>query len=150
MTEQLPICIYANDELVLSLVKIESVINRLEAQFNFQTMTANWYGDEDEIISITLWLRNPESFEQEKIFAQQAVEYTGEQKNWHCQSYSDDVFSLYNEQDKQLNCTVAITAAELTLLSEQDKLLAPYLQKKLHKVFQCIAVQLTLPRLMPL
>ncbi len=47
MIEQLPIIITVSDELVIILPKLNSVKNRLEAQFNFQTMTANWYGDED-------------------------------------------------------------------------------------------------------
>lgn len=148
MTEQLPISIYASDELVVCLTKIQGVINRLEAQFNFQTMTANWYGDEDEIFSISLWLCNPEDFYQRKILGQEAGEQTLKEEALSYRLYSDDVFSVYDAQKKQLNCTIAITTGELTLLNGQDKLLLPYLQKKIHKVLNLIAEQLQLPHLL--
>jgi len=148
MTEQLPISIYASDELVDCIAKIQSVINRLEAQFNFQTMTANWYEHEDEIVSITLYLRNPEDFTERKLAEVQTAEGEGESDKRIYKAYSDDVFSTYNEPQRQLYCTIAITTAELSLLIEQEKLLMPYLQKKLHKVLNLIAEQLQLPSIL--
>lgn len=135
MNEQLPIIITVSDELVIMLPKLNAVKNRLEAQFNFQTMTDNWYGDEENLVFIDLQLQSPKAFSELQEKHQQQSEFT---------LFSDDVFSLFSEQNKQLMCTVAITDSELTLLSSQQKLLAPYLQKKLHKVLNLIAGQLQL------
>ncbi len=138
MNEQLPIIITVSDELVIMLPKLNAVKNRLEAQFNFQTMTTNWYGDEENSVFIELQLQAPEAFSELQEKHQQQSEFT---------LFSDDVFSVFVEQNKQLTCMVAITDSELTLLSSQQKLLTPYLQKKLHKVINLIAGQLQLPPL---
>ncbi|MCW8833020.1 MAG: hypothetical protein OQK03_06855, partial [Colwellia sp.] len=62
MSEQLPISIIVNTELAMQFGKVNSIANKLEAQFNFQTMTANWYGDEDNIFFIQLHVDTPQSF----------------------------------------------------------------------------------------
>ena len=151
MVETLPITIHASDELVMCLTKLSAVINRFEAQFNFQTMTANWYGDEDGIINIALCLLMPEDFSKEQYVAQKAMAIEkGDLKGYlksEFTSYSDDAFSVFDKNHRQLTCTVAITVGELTLLSQQEKVLVPYLQKKLHKVLNLIAEQLMLPLL---
>jgi hypothetical protein len=49
MTEKLPIAIMPSNDLMAKFKQIKSVSNKLEAQFNFQTLTANWYGDENTI-----------------------------------------------------------------------------------------------------
>ena len=56
MTEKLPISIYVCDHLTKQFINFNSITNKLAAQFNFQAMTANWYGDEDNILFIQLWL----------------------------------------------------------------------------------------------
>ena len=136
MTEQLPISIYACDHLMQQFAKITSVCNKLEAQFNFQTMTANWYGDEDNILLVRLCIETPQSFAlQNKM-----------QSQLKAQNYSDDVFSYYENSEKEqtLICHIAITDTELIMLNQQNKLLAGLLHIKLQKVLNLIAKQLKL------
>jgi hypothetical protein len=134
MTEQLPISIQPSNDLITQFSKIKSVCNKLEAQFNFQTLTASWYGDEDNILLINLYLETSDFFDLEK-----AKGHQGEINN-----FADDVFSVYHKELPQINCFIAITPAELILLKQQDKLLPIYIQKKLHKVLNLIAAKLKL------
>jgi hypothetical protein len=134
MTEQLPISIQPSNDLIARFNKIKSVANKLEAQFNFQTLTASWYGDEENILLINLYLETNETFDAEKSKSHQGdVNY-----------FSDDVFSVYQNELPQLNCFIAITPAELILLEQQVKLLPKYLHAKLHKVLNLIAAELKL------
>jgi len=136
MTVPLPISIHVCDELQQQLGKAGSVCNKLEAQFNFHTMTANWYGEEDSILFIQLCLETPQSFtERQELLLK--VDTT---------TYSDDVFSCYDksEKEKVLICYISITSTELALLKQQHKLLSGLLQIKLQKVLNLIATQLKL------
>jgi len=134
MTESLPITILVHDELALYFDKIRSVVNKLEAQFNFQTMTANWYGDENDITYIQLHLLTPETFTQvHQAYQAQNIE-----------NFSDDVFTVTENNNKLLICNIAITSAELTLLTQQEKLLSALLAVKLKKVLNLIAEHLSL------
>lgn len=141
MIEQLPITIKASSDLVITLPKLNAVANRLEAQFNFQSMLANWYGDEKKCVRVNVELQTPESFIELHAQYQPQVGFT---------VFSDDFFSVHQAHTEALACIVAITPNELTLLSEQQKLLAPYVEKKLHKVLNLIGEQLNLPSLPPL
>jgi hypothetical protein len=136
MSEQLPVSIVPCQELSDEFSKIISVANKLEAQFNFHTMTANWYGDEDNIFFVQLHLNTPSIFSEIKE-AVDAQELT---------THSDDVFSFYlnKESEQTLICHIAITDSELTLLTQQPKLLAPLLNVKLQKVLNLIANKLNL------
>jgi len=134
MTEKLPISIQPSNDLITKFSKIKSVSNKLEAQFNFQTLTANWYGDEDNILLINLYLEMSDFFDLER-----AKVHQGEVSN-----FADDVFSVYQKELPQINCFIAITPAELLLLEQQEKLLPIYIQKKLHKVLNLIAEELKL------
>jgi len=141
MTEQLPISIYACEHLMQQFAKITSVCNKLEAQFNFQTMTANWYGDEGNILFVRLCIETPQGFVLQKKM----------QPRHAAHNYSDDVFSYYafghdekSEKEHLLICHIAITDTELTILNQQNKLLARLLQIKLQKVLNLIAKQLKL------
>ncbi len=136
MTEKLPVSIYVSDDLKQQFGKITSVCNKLEAQFNFQTMTANWYGDENNILFVQLHLETPPSF----------IEQQQRQQQEDTKIYSDDVFSYYQKSEKEqiLLCPIAITDSELALLSKKNKLLAGLLQVKLQKVLNLIAHQLNL------
>jgi len=138
MTEQLPISIYVCDDLTNQLVNINSITNKLSAQFNFQAMRANWYGDEDNILFIQLLLETPQRFamQKEKQLAKRVETF---------KIHSDDVFSVIDDKDsQQLICTIAITDFEQQLLGQQAKLLAGLLQVKLQKVLNIIAQQLNL------
>ncbi|NQZ88230.1 MAG: hypothetical protein HRU38_03170 [Saccharospirillaceae bacterium] len=134
MTEQLPISIQPSNDLTAKFNKIKSVTNKLEAQFNFQTLTASWYGDEENILLINLYLETIEVFNTERSKSHQG----------NISLFSDDVFSVYQKEQPQINCFIAITPAELVLLEQQEKLLAKYLHAKLHKVLNLIAGELKL------
>lgn len=134
MTELLPITILVHDELALHFDKISGIASKLEAQFNFQTMTANWYGDEDDITYVQLHLLTPETFTQaHQSFQGQNIE-----------RFSDDVFIITENNSKLLIGNIAITSAELSLLGQQKKLLPALLSVKLKKVLNLIAEHLSL------
>lgn len=136
MTEKLPISIHTCDDLIHQFSKIISVCNKLEAQFNFQTMTANWYGDESTILFVHLSVETPTSFDL-------ARNKNGD-KEITC--HRDDVFSFTEAYEKNplLTYYIAITESELILLNKQPKLLAGFLSVKLQKVLNLIAEQLNL------
>lgn len=139
MTETLPITINVTKDLLDKFANIKSVSNKLEAQFNFQTLTANWYGDEEEILTIQLSLETPASFEQckealDKLSGSRVI----------ISHFSDDVICCSNESEQQLLCTIAMTVSELDLLVLQPTLLAGYIQAKLRKVLNLIAQQQSL------
>ena len=141
MNETLPITITVNNALLEKFINIKSVSNKLEAQFNFQTLTANWYGDEEKVLTIQLSLETLESFEQGK----KALEnLSGHNVSVSVSHFSDDVVCCFEENDYQLHCTIAITAKELNLLTLQPALLAGYIQAKLRKVLNLIAQQQSL------
>ncbi|MBA6398186.1 MAG: hypothetical protein ACJA0T_001245 [Colwellia sp.] len=137
MTEQLPIAIMPGNDLLEKFTQIKSVCNKLEAQFNFQTLTANWYGDENNILLINLYLETQQFVDEEITKAhQEEISY-----------FADDVFSVYQKEHQQVKCFIAITPAELILLAQEKKLLPRYIQVKLHKVLNLIATKLTLPHI---
>jgi len=131
MTEQLPISIQPSNELIDKFSKISAVSNKLEAQFNFQTLTAGWYGDEDNILSINLVVDTSADFLLQKIHNHQGT----------ITEFADDVFSFYDKGKHQTNCFIAITDAEQQLLAQQEKIIPGFIQAKLQKVLNLIAVQ---------
>ena len=133
----LPISIVVNDQLLDLFVTIKSIVNQLEAQLNFQTLAAGWYGDEENILLITLYLLSPEDLAFEKTQA-----HDGE-----LSCFADDVFSYHDQRHKQISCFIAITAAELQWLQQQQQILSSYLQKKLVKVINLIAAKLLLQKI---
>lgn len=134
MTEQLPISIGLTSELIEKFSKIKSLSNKLEAQFNFQTLTAGWYGDEENIIAIELVLQTPEQFAW-----QQQQKHLGKYNE-----FADDVFSYHDQDKNRLTCYIAITASELTLLEQRSTLLPGYIQAKIHKILNLIGTKLQL------
>lgn len=135
MTVSLPISIHVCDDLIQQFSKIISISNKLEAQLNFQTMTANWYGDEDNILLVRLCLETPKIFSLSQQEAQQHL---------NIQTYCDDVFSYdeIGEANQTLICHIALTETELVLLTKQRKVLEGLLRIKLQKVLNLIAEQL--------
>jgi hypothetical protein len=142
MTEQLPISIHVCDDLTKQFVNINSISNKLAAQFNFQAMTANWYSDEDNILFIQLSLETPQRFTVQK---ENKTEQQQKKQLKVFEIYSDDVFSFIDDKDpQQLICAIAITKFEQNLLDQQAKLLDGLLQIKLQKALNIIAKKLTL------
>lgn len=139
MTETLPITIKVNDDLLNKFSKLKSICNKLEAQFNFQTLTANWYGDEDDILIIQLCLETPVTFKQRQ---EELAKLS--QSEVSISHFSDDVVSCFNDSEQQLLCGIAITNSELELLVLQPKLLAGFIEAKLSKVLNLIALQQSL------
>ena len=131
MTEQLPISIQVSDGLVAQINNIAAICNKLEAQLNFHTMTANWYGEEENILLINFFLVSAKEFESSGKDQENELEK---------EFLADDVLIL-SSSNKLLDCYVAITASELLLLKQTPKLLPGYLGKKLTKVLNLIAQQ---------
>ncbi|WP_057832611.1 hypothetical protein [Colwellia sp. TT2012] len=142
MTESLPLTINVNSDLLDKFTQLKSISNKLEAQFNFHTLTANWYGDERQVLAIQLLLETPVSFKecQNGLKRLSASEVS-------VSHFSDDVFSCFNEGEQQLLCYIAITNSELDLLATQPKLLMGFIQVKIHKVLNLIAVQQSLSKI---
>lgn len=134
MTEALPISIHPSAELIDNFVKIKSVTNKLEAQFNFHTLTAGWFGEEEDIIFIELYLETPTDFAFQKT-----QEMLGDIDN-----FADDVMSCYHQERHKIQCYIAITDAEQKLLLQKERLLAGYMQAKIRKVLNLIAEKLNL------
>ena len=131
MTEQLPISIQVSDGLVAQINNIAAICNKLEAQLNFHTMTANWYGEEENILLINFFLVSAKEFESSGKDQENELEK---------EFLADDVLIL-SSSNRLLDCYVAITASELLLLKQTPKLLPGYLGKKLTKVLNLIAQQ---------
>jgi len=132
MTVQLPISIQASNELLDKFAKLNSVANKLEAQFNFQTLTAGWYGDEENILMIQLSLETPASFYFQKM----------QESPFPRDEFADDVLSYHNVTEDNINCYIAITDSEIVFLEQQPKLLAGFVQAKIKKILNLIANKL--------
>lgn len=139
MTEILPITISVDAELAEQLTKLTSVTNKLEAQFNFQALTANWFGDEDSILVIQLYLETPITFIFNTNVQKNAIEGSIYESR-----FSDDVVCYFNQDEKLLRCHIALTDSELALLTEQPKLLVGFIETKCRKVLNLIAQQQSL------
>lgn len=134
MTEQLPIRLKANDELRAQFAKIHSQVNKLEAQLNFHALTANWFGDEEAILSIELFIESALSFN-DKAQALQSESSSA------ITFLSDDVFYLTALDSEPLQYYVALTDKEAGLMQEKPPLVAGLLQMKLTKVLNEIAAK---------
>jgi len=127
MNETLPISIKVSDALATEVQSILSITNKLSAQLNFHTMTANWYGDEANIMSINFYL----------VALAELTHLSTENEKLTVEKLADDVMLRAN--NNIFDCHVAITEAELALITKQPKLLSGYLAKKLTKVLNLIA-----------
>ncbi|GAA5133837.1 hypothetical protein [Thalassotalea piscium] len=137
ISDQLPISIIPSDELLKQFNSLASACNKLEAQFNFQTMTAGWYGDEERIFTICFLLETPNDFSN---YTEQNNKLSSEQKsNINIKCYADDVICYQENGSLQLDCIVALTKNEQQLFTAKKSLLLSYLTTKLHKVLNLIA-----------
>ncbi|WP_441003848.1 hypothetical protein [Pseudocolwellia agarivorans] len=136
MEESLPITISASESLTKRYNKLTSVVNKQEAQVNFQTLAAGWYEDEDKITHIEMLLVGNDEYLQ-----QLATDNSGD-----ITEISDDVMLYINQT--QLKCVIAITDVEMELLDKEPKVLSGYISIKVKKVINEIAEKqglLTLP-----
>jgi hypothetical protein len=128
MTETLPISIQVSDDLVAEIKNIAAISNKLEAQLNFHTMTANWYGDEADVLQVNFYL----------VAINEFCNVERQAPNVEVERFADDVL-LLSSNNRLIDCYVAITVAELELIHQQPKLLSGYLAKKLSKILNLIA-----------
>ena len=131
MTEELPIAIFVTSKLTQEFKKLSYITNKLEAQLNFQTMTAGWYGDEKNILYTTLHLLTPGEF------SGQLSQFN--KKN--IQHHADDVFSMFNADENKLDCFIALTDKELEIIRQKEKIIAALIPSKLTKVLNILAEQ---------
>lgn len=136
--ESLPLTIRAQDSLLAQSNKLAGALNKLEAQFNFQTLGAAWYADEANIVEIECRL-----YPQLDFFA--LKEEQAKTPDYY--KVADDVFYHYYPEQQQIYCSIAITYNEDDLLVKQPKILAPLLQKKLRVVLNVIAEHLNYQKL---
>lgn len=127
MNETLPISVQVSDALAKEVHNILSITNKLSAQLNFHTMTANWYGDEANIMLINFYL----------VALTELAHLSTDNEKVTVEKLADDVMLRAN--NNVFDCHVAITEAELALITKQPKLLSGYLAKKLTKVLNLIA-----------
>lgn len=137
MTEQLPISIQVSDNLIVEIANVAAISNKLEAQLNFHTMTANWYGDEDNMLQINFFLLHMNE-----------LQHIEKNKNSDLEKefLADDVM-IISSLDRLVDCHVAITASELLLLQQTPRLLSSYLGKKLTKVLNLVAERYDLEKI---
>ncbi len=135
MTEELPISIHSDDMLRIQFGKLNSILTKLEAQLNFQTMTASWYGDEEQVADINLMLLSNEHYQEQIRQSTTGTVF----------SFADDVTCYIQTEPDTVECYIALTDSEISLLEEHDKLLPGFIDKKLTKVLNLVASELKLP-----
>ena len=138
MTDQLPIIITVSRKLTNELPRLRRVLVKAEAQFNFQSMTADWYGDEEQILAITLKLLTAAEFEniEESNLSENTVKFL-----------ADDVRCAITNDNLGFDVQIALTNSELSLLKQHPKLTDKMCTMKLRKVINLIAKDLSLPAL---
>jgi len=136
MEEALPITITGSASLLTRYLKLNGLINKQEAQVNFQTLTAGWYEDEANIANLKIVLVTYDEY----------LQQIASEGNTDKTEVSDDV--TFYTRHKNINCFIAITPSETELLDKEPKILSAYISIKMKKVINTIAVQqglLTLP-----
>jgi hypothetical protein len=132
MEDALPIKITSSASLLTRYIKLGSLVNKQEAQTNFQTLTAGWYEDEATITNIIITLVNHDEYIQ-----QLTIDNCGDKTE-----ISDDVI-LYVD-NTFISCFIAVTTSEIELLDKQPKILSGYISMKVKKVINEIAEKLGL------
>lgn len=136
LNDELPITINVSNELHELLPNtfhhFKSACNKLAAQLNFQTMTANWYHDEKNILDITIELVTPSAYQHHlSLYLQQKTLLT---------EFTDDVF-LQKKHQSETNYLlfIALTEQEQQLLNSHRSLCNTLTEKKLVKVINLLA-----------
>ncbi|MGB1199682.1 MAG: hypothetical protein ACPG46_11590 [Thalassotalea sp.] len=132
MSDQLPISIIPSEELAQTFERLTATCNKLEAQFNFHTMAAGWYGDEEDILMLRFLLETPADF---SVYKDQ----NSNARATVIQVLSDDVICYQANDSLQLDCVVALTETEQQLLLAKSSVTFTYLEIKLHKILNLIA-----------
>ena len=136
MNNKLPITISLGNTLRDEFPQFLAIASRLEAQFNFQTLMAGWYAEEETTLTTQLSIKHP--LKLKTIISQYE---DSEANDILITQFSDDVISVYTPKKHQISCNVAITESEMQLLATQPQILMQFIEKKLHKVLNLIAKQ---------
>ncbi|GLX79869.1 hypothetical protein tinsulaeT_32090 [Thalassotalea insulae] len=129
---ELPLSIEVTSELLAAQQTLTGLSNKLEALFNFRTMTAGWYGDEDCILRIRLSLETQQTLTLARADVTELQELT---------ELSDDVFVVFDSNNLDISANIALTDKELVLIEQTAQLLQPLLDKKIVKTLNFIAEQ---------
>lgn len=129
--ERLPITLSIDHDLKQIFPKALAYANKLEAEFNFHAMLANWYEKEEEIVEIEILYLTTTSYD----FNLQQL--AGRESH----IVSDDVCYIF-ESEKHINIYISITDNESIKIKEQIKLLNALLKVKAQKVLSIIAKEL--------
>ncbi|WP_077338897.1 hypothetical protein [Pseudocolwellia agarivorans] len=136
MEDNLPISIMASETLLAEYVKLKGIINKQEAHVNFQTLAAGWYEDENNVLTIKLYIEKHDEY----------LQLVSLNTLGNKIEVADDVMLYINNKD--ISCFVAITESEIKLLDKEPKILSGYITMKVKKVINEIAEKqglLTLP-----
>jgi len=134
-TEKLPVVVFANDELKAWFKNINQVMARLEAEVNFQTMLAGWFGNEELLPQVEICFTSVTGFES----------FQQEDTRLACKQLADDVFYRFDSDKKQATGFIYFTESELSLLEQHQKLLPSMTKAKLIKLLRDIGQTLNLP-----
>jgi len=127
MEDKLPITLIPSQILLSRYSKLATILNKLAAHVNFQTLAAGWYKDEQNVLGIDIYIIDDIEYQQ-----QLNLESLGDRTE-----ISDDVL-LYSNV-RQLICFVAITQTEMKLLEKEPKILSGYITMKIRKIINEIA-----------
>lgn len=140
MTEKLPITLHVSDELANQYQTFTAKCNKLEAMLNFQTLTASWYGDEEKVLSIQIYLLTPSDFfNHSSPKTNKKAHNLKEDNSSIITQLSDDVLIETYENDLLIKTYISITESEQELLNQHEKILINFTEKKLKKVLNSIA-----------
>ena len=130
----LPISMNVSPHLNVQFVKLTSILSKLEAQFNFRTMTAGWYGDEEAIHTFSIHILTPSEY---------SVEYKTHVVD-QLTSHADDAFSCFNGAQNGTHCFLSITENEQILFSEHPAIISKLIEKKVEKLLNSLSSQYSL------
>lgn len=136
MTSDLPITLAVNQQISSAFSHMPFVGEKLAAQLNFQTLTAGWYGNEQDVLKVHLCIVSKQQLTSKCDAPEHQQKLT---------VFADDVISYYQQSKQQITCYVAITDIEQKQLLATAKLSKIYMHTKLTKVLNLIAKQRGLP-----
>lgn len=134
-TEKLPVSVFANDELKAWFKNISQVMARLEAEVNFQTMLAGWFGNEELLPQMEVCFTSATGF----------VSFQQEDTHLESKQLADDVFYRFDTDKKRATGFIHFTESELSLIEQHQKLLPGIAKAKLVKLLRDIGQTLNLP-----
>ena len=134
MTETLPIRISVLPEAQVQLLKIGAITNKLEAKLNFITMTAGWFTEPANEVSIEFIVNTlPFFVDQPQPVADEFIQI------------ADDVQLSFSQDELMYICYLQLTQAEIAIAQKKHTVIPLLLDKKLTIVLNKIAQKQSLP-----